>query len=159
RENKNLRMQVPRLYGLGDLTQILDERAYKQATAVLASLREDLAKTVITDAYRKASDALNEHGFVLLIGEPAAGKPTIASLLSMAAIDQWNVSLVKPDRPAKLVERWNPDEPSQFFWLDDAFGPTQYEASLVQEWNRILAEVRTMLKRGAKIVMTSRDYI
>jgi energy-coupling factor transporter ATP-binding protein EcfA2 len=159
RENKNLRMQVPRLYGLGDLTQILDERAYKQATAVLASLREDLAKTVITDAYRKASDALNEHGFVLLIGEPAAGKTTIASLLSMAAIDQWNVSLVKPDRPAKLVERWNPDEPSQFFWLDDAFGPTQYEASLVQEWNRILAELRTMLKRGAKIVMTSRDYI
>ncbi len=159
RENKNLRMQVPRLYGLGDLTQILDERAYKQATAVLASLREDLAKTVITDAYRKASDALNEHGFVLLIGEPAAGKTTIASLLSMAAIDQWNVSLVKPDRPAKLVDRWNPDEPSQFFWLDDAFGPTQYEESLVQEWNRILAEVRTMLKRGAKIVMTSRDYI
>ncbi|HEY3382533.1 MAG TPA: hypothetical protein VGK32_12235 [Vicinamibacterales bacterium] len=159
RQNKNLRMQVPRLYGLGDLTQILDERAYSQATAVLASLREDLAKIVITEAYRKASEALSEHGFVLLIGEPAAGKTTVASLLSMSAIDQWGVSLVKPDRPAKLVERWNPDEPSQFFWLDDAFGPTQYEASLVQEWNRNIAEIRTMLKRGAKIVMTSRDYI
>src|SRR2546421_461282 len=31
RENPKLRMLVPRLYGLGDLSQILDERAYAQA--------------------------------------------------------------------------------------------------------------------------------
>lgn len=41
-------MMVPRVYGLGDLSQILDERAYAQATAVLESMREDLAKVVIT---------------------------------------------------------------------------------------------------------------
>ncbi len=46
KENPKLRMQVPRLYGLGDLSQILDERAYAQARAVLDSLREDLAKVV-----------------------------------------------------------------------------------------------------------------
>src|SRR5690606_19298742 len=90
RENKRLRMLVPRLYGLGDLSQILDERAYAQARAVLESLREDLARVVVTDAYRKAVSALDSHGFVLLIGEPAAGKTTIASLLAMAAVDQWN---------------------------------------------------------------------
>ena len=38
-ENKRLRMLVPRLYGLGDLTEILDERAYRQASAVLGSMR------------------------------------------------------------------------------------------------------------------------
>ncbi len=32
-ENKRLRMLVPRLYGLGDLSQILDERTYAQARA------------------------------------------------------------------------------------------------------------------------------
>jgi hypothetical protein len=32
RESKHLRMMVPRVYGLGDLSQILDERAYAQAT-------------------------------------------------------------------------------------------------------------------------------
>lgn len=31
KENKRLRMLVPRIYGLGDLSQILDERAYTQA--------------------------------------------------------------------------------------------------------------------------------
>ncbi len=159
RENKRLRMLVPRIYGLGDLGQILDERAYSQADAVLESLREDLGRTVVTGAYRRAATALDEHGFVLLIGEPAAGKTTIASLLAMAAVDQWQASLLKLESPGKVADRWNPDEPSQFFWVDDAFGVTQYEALLVQGWNHILSQIRAMLRKGAKIVMTSRDYI
>lgn len=158
-ENKRLRMLVPRVYGLGDLSQILDERAYVQARNILESMREDLAKVVVTDAYRKAVDAINNHGFVLLIGEPAAGKTTIASLLAMAALDQWNASTLKVDDPCKVTDHWNPDEPSQFFWLDDAFGVTQYEDYLVHRWNHILPQIRPMLTKGAKIVMTSRDYI
>lgn len=159
KENTRLRMLVPRIYGLGDLSQILDERAYAQARAVLESLREDLAKVVITASYRKAVDALDEHGFVLLIGEPAAGKSTIASMLAMAAADKWKSSVLKLEDPRKVVEHWNIDEPTQFFWIDDAFGVTQYESSLVHGWNHSLAQIRTMLRRGAKIVMTSRDYI
>src|SRR5438105_3160239 len=159
RENKRLRMLVPRVYGLGDLSQILDERAYAQARAILESMREDLAKVVVTDAYRKAAEALDKHSFVLLVGEPAAGKTTIASMLAMAAVDQWNASMLKLDDPDKVVDRWNPDEPSQFFWLDDAFGVTQYEKFLVHGWNHALPQIRTMLRKGAKIVMTSRDYI
>ncbi|ABB05644.1 hypothetical protein [Burkholderia lata] len=159
RENTRLRMLVPRVYGLGDLSQILDQRAYAQARAVLESLRDDLAKVVITESYRKAVNALDEHGFVLLIGEPAAGKTTIASMLAMAAADKWKSSVLKLADPAKIVERWNVDEPSQFFWIDDAFGVTQYESPLVHGWNHSLAQVKTMLRRGAKIVMTSRDYI
>jgi len=158
-ENKRLRMLVPRVYGLGDLGQILDERAYRQAKALLASLREDLSKVVLTGAYRRSADALDKHGFVLLIGEPAAGKTTIASMLSMAALDQWGASVLKLDDPKTVVDRWNPDEPSQFFWIDDAFGVTQYESYLVHGWNHVLPQVRTMLRKGAKIVMTSRDYI
>jgi hypothetical protein len=158
-ESKRLRMLVPRVYGLGDLSQILDERAYSQAHALLASLREDLSKVVVTGAYKRAAAALDKHGFVLLIGEPAAGKTTIASLLAMAALDQWNASTLKLDEPSKVVDHWNPDEPSQFLWLDDAFGVTQYESDLVRGWNHILPQIRTMLRKGAKIVMTSRDYI
>lgn len=158
-ENKRLRMLVPRVYGLGDLSQILDERAYAQARAVLEMMREDLSKVVVTDAYRKAIEAINRHSFVLLIGEPAAGKTTIASLLAMAALDQWDTSVLKLDEPGKVVDHWNPEEPSQFFWLDDAFGVTQYEDSLVRRWNHVLPRLPAMIRRGAKIVMTSRDYI
>jgi hypothetical protein len=68
RDHKRLRMMVPRVCGLGDLSQILDDRAYRQAKALLSSLRDDLSKVVITSAYRRAAEALDRHGFVLLIG-------------------------------------------------------------------------------------------
>src|ERR1700693_3395795 len=80
-------------------------------------------------------------------------------MLSMGALDQWGASTLKLDSSEKVVERWNPDEPSQFFWIDDAFGVTQYESFLVHGWNHALPNIRTMLRTGAKIVMTSRDYI
>lgn len=159
REKTQLRMLVPRVYGLGDLSKILNENAYKQARAILESMREDLAKVVVTDAYQKAATALDTHGFVLLVGEPAAGKTTIASMLAMAAVDKWGALMLKLDHPGKVADRWEPDEPSQFFWVDDAFGVQQYEDFLVHGWNHVLPQVKTMLRKGAKIVMTSRDYI
>lgn len=159
RESKHLRMMVPRVYGLGDLSQILDERAYAQAAAVLESMREDLAKVVITESYRKAATALDAHRFVLLVGEPASGKTTIASLLAMLSADQWGASVVKLATPESVVDRWNPHEKSQFFWIDDAFGVTQYESGLVSGWNHIINEVKTILRQGNRVVMTSRDYI
>ncbi|MCK9397959.1 MAG: hypothetical protein M0Q44_20510 [Methylobacter sp.] len=159
RENKHLRMMVPRVYGLGDLSQILDERAYAQATAVLESMREDLAKVVLTESYRKAAKALDAHHFVLLVGEPASGKTTIASLLAMSSADQWGASVVKLSDPKSVVEHWNPHEKSQLFWIDDAFGVTQYESPLVSGWNHIINEVKTILRQGNRVVMTSRDYI
>src|SRR6185295_696108 len=82
RESPRLRMLVPRVYGLGDLSQILDERAYAQARELLSALGDDLAKFVITDAYRRSAKALVKHGFVLLLGEPACGKSTIAAALA-----------------------------------------------------------------------------
>jgi len=158
-ENRNLRTSVPRLYGLGDLSQILDERAYDQAKELLASLREDLSKIVITNSYKRASEALNKHSFVLLVGEPAAGKTTIASMLAMSALDQWGALTIKADTADKVEKHWNTKDPAQFFWIDDAFGVTQYESDLVNSWNHIWPQVRAMLKQGVKIVMTSRDYI
>jgi len=158
-ENKRLRRLVPRIYGLGDLSQILDERVYLQGKMLLASLKEELAKVVITGSYQKAAKALDKYGFVLLIGEPAAGKTTIASLLAMGALDQWGASTLKLDTADQVVHHWNPDDPFQFFWIDDAFGVTQYESNLVQNWNHRMPEIKAMIKNGSKFVMTSRDYI
>jgi hypothetical protein len=122
-------------------------------------LRDDLSKVVLTGSYRKAAESLDRYGFVLLIGEPAAGKTTIATMMSIAALDQWGSSTIKLDSPENLKEHWNLDDQSQFFWIDDAFGVTQYESNLAYGWNRALPIAKTMLRRGTKIVMTSRDYI
>lgn len=159
KENNRLRRLVPRLYGLGDLSQILDERVFSQGRALLDSLKDELAKVVITGSYHKGAEALDRHGFVLLIGEPAAGKTTIASLLAMGALDQWKAPTMKLNTAEQVVKHWNPDDPFRFYWIDDAFGVTQYEENLVHKWNHVMAEIKTMLKNGCKIVMTSRDYI
>lgn len=156
--SNRLRMLVPRIYGLGDLSQILDTRAYEQAKAVMESVKDEMAKVVITGAYHKAAEALNNHGFVLIIGEPAAGKTTIATLLAMGALDKWKAYTVKVAEAGKMVDRWNVNE-TQFFWVDDAFGVTQYEKPLVTDWNHSLQQVKAMVAAGSKVVLTSRDYI
>ena len=157
-ENPRLRMLVPRLYGLGDLTQILDERAYEQARAVLDSMRTDLAKLVRTTTYQKAADALDDFGFVLLTGAPATGKTTIAGELALAAADAFNTQVVTLEDAVQFPDRWNPNE-KQLFWLDDAFGATQLDQYLASSWQRMTPRVRAAIDRGCKFVLTTRDYI
>lgn len=158
RESPRLRMLVPRIYGLGDLGQILDQRAYDQAQEILSSLGEDMDKFVMTDAFRASARAIVEHGFVLLLGEPACGKSAIAAALALGALDKWNCFTVKIRDPSELVATSNPHE-RQFFWVDDAFGATQLDWQMARQWNSTLPHIRAAIRRGAKFVFTSRDYI
>jgi len=158
-EYPRLRMLVPRVYGLGDLSQILDERACDQAKEVLSALGDDLAKFVITEAYQHSAKALVKHGFVLLLGEPACGKSTIAAALAIGALDNWGCATFKIRDADDFIAHSNPHEPKQFFWVDDAFGATQFEQSSVAEWNKVFPHMYAAIKRGARILFTSRDYI
>jgi energy-coupling factor transporter ATP-binding protein EcfA2 len=159
RESARLRMLVPRVYGLGDLSQILDQRAYRQGREILYSMGDNLDKFVITDAYRKSARALDQHGFVLLLGEPASGKSTIAAILALVAVDLMGCSTLKILDAEEFVQHWNPDEPAQFFWVDDAFGATQYERDLALKWTRRFPHMAAALKKGARFIFTSRDYV
>jgi len=159
RESPRLRMLVPRVYGLGDLSQILDQRAYDQAQEILSALGDDLSKFVITDAYRKSAKAMADHGFVILLGEPACGKSTIAAALSLGALDEWGCSTIKVRDADEFVTHSNPHEPKQFFWVDDAFGTTQLDWGNASAWNRVFPHLQAAIHRGARIVFTSRDYI
>jgi hypothetical protein len=158
-ENKRLRAQVPRLYGLGDLTEILDERAYAQAEAVLAVMHDDLARLVPVDAHRRAHEALAEHRFALLLGRAGSGKTSIAASLAIGAIDLYEARPITLNRITELTDRWNPNARDQLFWLDDAFGATQFDHPRADEWNRMFPTIRAALKGGARLIATSRDYV
>ncbi|WP_175711479.1 hypothetical protein [Burkholderia ambifaria] len=157
-ESARLRMLVPRLYGIGDLSNILDERAYEQAQMILSSMGDDIRKLVVTDAHRKSVAAINEYGFVLLLGSPAAGKSTIGASLAVGAADIWGCLTVKPTSPIELRDRINPHE-KQFFWIDDAWGSTQYQKSGTDSWNQVLPHIAAAIKNGSKFLFTSRTYI
>lgn len=157
--HRGLRMLVPRVYGLGDLSHIIDNRAYAQSAALLRYLQSDLATFVVTDAYRRAATALQNHGFVLLLGEPAAGKSVIAATLATVAADSWGCVTIRADNASEVVDHWNPEEPGQLFWVDDAFGQVRHDVALTDDWARRLPSVMTAIAGGARVVLTSRDYI
>jgi hypothetical protein len=158
-ESARLRMLVPRVYGLGDLSQIMDDRAYAQGKEILSALGDELAKFVITDPFRRSARALIDHGFVLLLGQAACGKSTIAAALSVGALDNWKCSTLKIRDADEFVRHSNPHEPHQFFWVDDAFGATQLDLTAVSLWNSAFAHMHAAIRRGARVVFTSRDYV
>ena len=158
-ENPRLRRLVPRLYGLGDLTQIMTHQAYRQARETLECIAPDLACYVPTESYRKCAHALRECGFVLLLGEPGSGKTMIANLLALSAADEWELQTLIFTGPNDLTRLWNPDDPGQFFWVDDAFGSTQYDPVRAREWSQCLPLLKAAIGKGARAIFTSRDYI
>ncbi|MEV4132219.1 hypothetical protein AB0J72_08640 [Dactylosporangium sp. NPDC049742] len=155
--HRGLRMFVPRVYGLGDLSQILDERAYQQASTILAA--EQISSFVPTAAYKQAVTALSDHGFVLLLGEPGVGKSAIALMLAIGAADRWNGLVVKARDSRQLIQQWNPNEKDQLFWVDDAFGTVRHEERLSEEWSRDMPHVMGAIRNGARVILTSRSYI
>jgi hypothetical protein len=153
-----LRMMVPRLYGLGDLSDVLDARAYAQAQIILSSMGDDLQRLVVTDAHRKSVRAISEHNLVLLLGAPAAGKSTIGASIAVGAADMWQSGTVRATSPGDIQRHLNPTA-SQFFWIDDAWGSTQYQRQTAEAWNQVFPLMQAAIKRGTRFLITSRDYI
>jgi hypothetical protein len=157
-ESGRLRMMVPRLYGLVDLSSVLDSRAYQQAQLILSEMGDNLQKLVVTEAHRKSVRAISGHNLVLLLGSPAAGKSTIGASLALGASDIWKCSTIKSTSPEHL-ERHIDVSGSQFFWIDDAWGSTQYQRERTEAWNQIFPLMQGAMKRGTRFLITSRDYI
>ena len=158
RSSPRLRMMVPRLYGLGDLSELLDERAYAQAQVILSAMGDDLRRLVITEAHRRSVRAISAHNLVLLLGAPAAGKSTIGASLAIGAADIWQCGTVRATSPEDIAKHLNPDR-NQFFWIDDAWGNTQYQRQRTEAWNQTLPLIQGAIKKGTRFLITSRDYI
>lgn len=151
---------APRLYGIGDLSQILSSVIQKQTEALLEDLAHSLRTFVPTDSYRRAEQALHEHRFVVLVGPPASGKSAIAANLCMVSIAQ------NPDERVLRIEHadqfkstWSPADANTIYWVDDVFGETTLDSDRLREWSIALDKVEAARKRGARIVFCTRDYI
>ncbi len=159
RSSPRLRALVPRVYGLGDLSTILDERCAHQTQALLGHLQPGLRVYVPTAAHRTAVRILTEHKIVLLLGSPAAGKSMLAAILATTAIDGDNHQCLKCDGPLELASRWNPHEKNRLYWIDDAFGPNQLRSDFIDCWINAMPKVKAAIELGNRFILTSRTHI
>ncbi|MES2340948.1 MAG: hypothetical protein V4597_04675 [Pseudomonadota bacterium] len=159
RGSATLRAMVPRLYGIGDLSQILEGRLIDQTEVLLAAAKPDLERFVATDAYRASVRALTDEGVIVLLGAPAAGKSTIAKALSVAAIDTFGATPLMLPSLERLEQHWNPREPARLYWVDDLFGATQARPMAIDDFNRLTPILNAALAQGCRFVFTSRTYI
>ncbi len=154
-----LRALVPRVYGLGDLSTILDERAATQTRALLGHLLPNLKVYVPTTAHRSAVRKLAENKIVLLLGPPATGKSMLAAILATLAIDTNDVECFKCEGPNDMKSHWNPNEPKRLFWIDDAFGPNQLRSDYVDTWIEFMPKMKAAVELGNHFILTSRTHI
>lgn len=159
RASARLRALVPRVYGLGDLSTILDERCVQQTHALLGHLRPSLKVYVPTSAHRSAVRVLSEHKIVLLLGAPATGKSMLAAILATTAIDSQSHECMKCDGPLELAARWNPHEKNRLYWIDDAFGPNQLRPDFVDNWIGAMPKIKAAIELGNRFILTSRSHI
>ncbi len=159
RGSARLRALVPCVYGLGDLSTILDERCTQQTQALLGHLQPGLRVYVPTAAHRTAVRMLAEHKIVLLLGAPATGKSMLAAILSTTAIDGEHHQCLKCDGPLELASRWNPHEKNRLYWVDDAFGPNQLRSDFVDCWINAMPKVKAAIESGNRFILTSRSHI
>jgi hypothetical protein len=159
KSSPRLRALVPRVYGLGDLSTIVDERCATQTEALLGHLLPSLKVYVPTSAHRTAVRTLGEHKLVLLLGAPAAGKSMLAAILATTAIDSEHHQTLKCEGPLELRSRWNPHERNRLFWIDDAFGPNQLRDDYVDAWIEFMPKVKAAIELGNHFILTSRTHI
>jgi hypothetical protein len=159
RSSAHLRALVPRVYGLGDLSTILDERCAQQTQALLGHLRPGLGVYVPTAAHRSAVRILSEHRIVLLLGAPATGKSMLAAILATTAIDGEGHECLKCDGPLELAAHWNPHEKNRLYWVDDAFGPNQLRPDFIDGWISAMPKVKAAMEHGNRFILTSRSHI
>lgn len=159
RSSARLRALVPQVYGLGDLTSILDERLSEQSRALLDSWIPKLRTYVPTKAHRDAVNAISDHGVVLLLGNPSSGKSAIGAIVSTIASEKPDSTVLALTSPRDFEVGWNPNDPGRFFWIDDAFGSNVLRDDYVQDWATAFSKMRAAINHGNRFLLTSRKHI
>lgn len=159
RSSARLRALVPQVYGLGDLTAIVDERLSEQSRALLDSWIPKLRTYVPTKAHRDAVHAISKHGVVLLLGNPSSGKSAIGAIVSTIASENADNTVLALTSPRDFEAGWNPNDPGRFFWIDDAFGSNVLRDDYVQDWASAFSKLRAAVAHGNRFLLTSRKHI
>jgi len=116
---------------------------------------------VPTRAHQEAVKVLERNKIVLLLGDPATGKSTIAAVLGARAASSGHAeyNCFNVDDPRELLKNWNPNEEGSFYWIDYGFGANQLREDFVESWLQLIPRIQAATNQGNYFVITSRRHI
>jgi hypothetical protein len=152
--------RVPRLYGVGDLSQILSHSVSKQTKLILDEMKHEQAVFVPTPSYRAAVDAVERHGIVVLVGPPASGKSAIATNLCMVlGAEDSDLEVLRIESSEQFVATWSAEDRKKLYWIEDVFGATTLDEARTREWESVFEKMMIAHRAGNRFIFTCRDYI
>ena len=149
-----LRLAMPSLLGLRDLSPLIAPSIRERATLDLERAQQLARVFVPTHAYERAREVLARHRFVVLTGPPEMGKTAIAQMIALAQMTAgWEAhECVNPEQVWQAFDRDHP----QVFVADDAFGSTEYRPDSAEHWARELGRMLAVLDERHWLIWTSR---
>lgn len=158
--NSKLLRRVPRLYGVGDLSQILSHNIAEQTKLILEEMGAELRTFVPTPSYRQAVAAMEQSRFVVLVGPPASGKSAIAvNLCVVLSAEDPELELLRIETADQFATAWSAADSHKVFWVEDFFGETTLDHDRAREWEAVFQKIMTAHSNGNRFIFTCRDYI
>lgn len=156
-----LRRSFPEIMSLRDLDALLQAVVngvvLERSRAAIAESRDIVPIFVPTGTYAQAWYILQKHNFVVLDGPPEMGKTSIARMIALAQLTHdWQA--IECREPGDIFSSYSSDS-KQVFIADDAFGRTEYDATLGRLWERDLSKVLNRTDSKHWLIWTSRKHI
>lgn len=147
----------PQIMGIGQLKELLNWGIRQRSLSYLRQVQEELNTFVVTDAYLKALELLNEQHFCVISGAPKMGKTCTANAIT-ASFAASNFTIIDVRSQQDFYDILDEDE-DQLFICDDVFGDIALNAERRDDWSRSLSSLLRILGKKHRLLWTARTYI
>ena len=147
----------PQIMGIGQLRELVNWGIGQRSLSYLRQVQEELDTFVVTYAYLKALELLNEQHFCIISGAPKMGKTCAANAIAASfAANNFNIIDVRSQQD--FYDTLDENE-NQLFICDDVFGDIALNAERRDDWSRSLASLLRNLGKKHRLLWTARTYI
>jgi hypothetical protein len=140
----------------------LNQGIWSQTQSTLKRITERLRRHVVTPAFQRSLEMLDDHGCVIISGMPGIGKSTLAEALFIHHLEAGCEGVCITSEISEAWATLSTENRKQVFYYDDFLGRTAFRPELGKNEDRSLAAFIDHCRRtesNARLLMTTREYI